>query len=145
MYGYHKSDVVYIKFMKFANSNLIDYRIKGRPYLIYKIEDEKFYLLKLGSSKILPEYFSYNVNLVVKGKKIKRKSYVDMRYIMVVDADKLIASIDAYNDEPFCRRNKHSSRISKEDYNIISNQIKILDKIRKIRLVDKNYDYIFNV
>ena len=45
-----EGSIVYLRFMKFPDSNTLDYRLNGRPYLVYKIIGDKAYLFSMTSN-----------------------------------------------------------------------------------------------
>ena len=143
MFEYKEGDVIYLKYMRFADSNTIDYRVNGRPYLVFRIVGDKLLLLKIGSKSFEPQYLFSKVNVITK--KDKRESYVDMRYYFLVDKDKISLIIDSMFDEknPHAKKPLHSSKISDIEFKEIKNQIKVLECLNEIKLADFNNKRIY--
>lgn len=140
MYEYKEGDVIYLKYMKFADSNKIDYRVNGRPYLVFRRVGEKLLLLKIGSRKFGPDYLFSKVNVVNKND--KRECYVDMRYYFLVDEKQVIRNFDSvFNDSnQYIKKSLHGSKISKGEFKEVQNQVKILEQIKEIKLANMNKD-----
>ncbi len=145
MYEYKEGEILYIKYMKFADDNSVDYRVNGRPYLVYRVEEDKIYLFKVGSHMFEPKYFFSKVNIIRKDKKVTRESYVDMRYYFVVDPELLSVEIDSMFNElrPHYKKSKHSSKISDKELEEIRNQVNILENMKEIKYakLDNKFAY----
>lgn len=73
-----EGSIVYLRFMKFPDSNTLDYRLNGRPYLVYKIIGDKAYLFSMTSNVYnCKEYYYETFRTTVKGK--KRQTYVNLK------------------------------------------------------------------
>ena len=88
MYDIFVKKIINLRFMHFPD-NKIDYKFSGRPYLIYNIDNNFVYLLKLSGKKsdkgeqyyyeILPD----NIN------KLNKKSYIDLKYFLIFEIEEL--------------------------------------------------------
>lgn len=56
-----EGNIVYLQFMHFPDTNTIDYRLKGRPYLVYKILEDKVYLFEMRTGKHAVSEFFYKI------------------------------------------------------------------------------------
>lgn len=137
MYDYNEGDIIYLKYMRFADSNKIDYRVNGRPYLVFRIIEDKLLLLKIGSKCFEPQYLFSKVNVISKNKE-KRESYVDMRYFFLVDKNKISIAIGSMFDEknPHLKKSLHGSKISDKEFREIKNQVKVLESLKEIKFAD---------
>lgn len=80
--------LVNLRFMHFPDKT-IDCKFAGRPYLIYKIDDKYSYLLKLSSKKSNKGLNYYYELLPDSSNKLDKKSYVDLKYFIVYEIEKL--------------------------------------------------------
>ena len=120
---------VYLRFMRFPDSQTIDYKLNGRPYLIYKVDDENAYLLKIGSDRYLDEDFYLKiVKKTLKGK--KRVSYIDLRELIKISKDELVKETNRLLSE----NKKYPSQIhfiSKDDLD------RLEEKIQRLCMIDQ--------
>ena len=80
--------LVNLRFMHFPDKT-IDCKFAGRPYLIYKIDDKYSYLLKLSGGKSKKGSEFYYELLPDATNKLGKKSYVDLKYFIVYEIEKL--------------------------------------------------------
>lgn len=80
--------LVTLRFMHFLDDS-IDCKFSGRPYLIFNRDDKYAYLLKLSSEKGRDKTKYYYKILPDCSNKLKNKSYVDLRYFLVISIDEL--------------------------------------------------------
>lgn len=88
--------LINLRFMRFPD-NSIDNKFRGRPYLIFNMDDKYAYLLKL-SSKYDKKYSQYCYEILPDAKnKLKKKSYIDLKYFLVLtieDLEKKVLTIE---------------------------------------------------
>ncbi len=128
-------EVVYLKCLRFADNNSVDYKLNGRPYLVYKLDKKYAYLLKISSSHIKEDYYYCNIILdKKKSKKESKESYVDLRYIYVIEKEELEKKkYVAYTEFKKSHLPKKNHHITLEDYNRIERQIDLLNKIEELK------------
>lgn len=120
---------VYLRFMRFPDSQTIDYKLNGRPYLIYKVDDEYAYLLKIGSDRHLDEDFYLKiVKRTLKGK--KRECYIDLRVLIKISKEELVEKANTLLSENR-KYTSHIHFISEEDLN------KLEEKIERLCMIDQ--------
>ena len=125
-------EVVYLKCLRFADDNTVDYKLNGRPYLVYKLDKKYAYLLKISSSHIKEDY--YYCNIILDKKKSKKESFIDLRYVYVIEKEELEKK--AYLNYTELRKShlpKKAPHITIEDYRRIEKQIDILNSIEELK------------
>lgn len=138
---FREGEIVFLKFMRFPDDNSIDYRMNGRPYLIYKVEDESVYLFKIGRSRV-EEYCYYPIKMQNKGKTVE--CYVDLRYIIVVDRKELINKMNALHDDKKSYRNsKKRKSLSEKDFKKVKEKVDIIAAIKELEVIATNFDLLF--
>lgn len=80
--------LVNLRFMHFPDKT-IDCKFAGRPYLIYKTDDKYSYLLKLSGGKSKKGSEFYYELLPDDTNKLGKKSYVDLKYFIVYEIERL--------------------------------------------------------
>ena len=105
----NEGSIVFLRFMRFPDNNQIDCRLNGRPYLFYKIVDDKAYLFALTSNTAGDSKFYYEIERKgLNGN--KRKSYVNLRNLFIIDLDELLLKInELHNEDKFKRINRHEN------------------------------------
>lgn len=108
--------IVYLRHGFFPDSDTIDYRLNGRPYLVYSIEGDDVLLLKLSTSNYFGEPFYYLLDRV-DGRGNEVTSYLDLRYLLVISKERLISEMNMVLDSKFKKRfPKRLQKISEEAF-----------------------------
>lgn len=134
------SQIVYLKHMRFANDNSLDCKMKGRPFLVFDVDDNNAHLYKISSSKPFgtPKYPIYHEIILSKKRNThNKKSYVDLRYDYVMDREELEEKITAEAEPVLGKYISYKVEIIDEkDYIAIKNSI---DYLKRINLLKTSY------
>ena len=114
--------LVTLRFMHFPD-NSIDYKLNGRPYLIFSMDDKYAYLLKLSSKRSNKNSQYYYEILPDSKNKLKNKSYVDLRYFLVFTIEELERKVITQETE---KKSKNYGFIQDDQYKEILNRINTL-------------------
>lgn len=142
------SQLVYLKHMRFANDNSIDCRMKGRPFLVFDVTDEFAYLLKISSSK--PDFeckypIYHEVILTKKRNTHNKPSYVDLRYVYVVDRKTLEQKVISEAEPVLGKYISYKVEIIDEkDYLQIKNKIDYLKRMIILKASVQNLEEFVN-
>ena len=127
--------IVYLKFMRFPDDNTIDYKFNGRPYLIYKADEEYVYLLKIGSdTRHKEKEFYFKTSRKTLSNKKERDCYIDLRNLIKISKEKLIRKVNLLKSENRMFRGK-IKYIPDKEFNRLQEQIDkicMIDEFRKI-------------
>lgn len=127
--------LVYLKQMIFPDSNTIDYRLNGRPYLVFDIDEENAYLLKISSSHKMDDKCYYKIAL---NKNCPKKlSYIDLRFLFYIPRQELEEKVFMQYDESIFKgkkkRQKRNILISETDYTKIKEQLNTLASVNTLK------------
>lgn len=139
---FREGGIVFIKHMRFPDDNSIDYRMNGRPYLIYKVENNTVYLFKIGRSRV-EEFSYYPIKVSNKGKEVE--CFVDLRYMILIDEEELENKMQAFHDDkPSYRNSKKIKYLSKKDFEKIKEKVEIISSMKELEVIASNIELIFN-
>lgn len=137
-----EGDIVFLRFMRFPDDNSIDYRINGRPYLIYKVTEENIYLFKIGRSKVDEDYCYHPVK--IKNKKKVTDCYVDLRAPILITREELINKITALHDGSKAHRNSIKRKsLPEKDFKKVKEKFNNLLAIKSYSQMLKKYKFVF--
>ncbi|MBO5477454.1 MAG: hypothetical protein J6A15_06875 [Clostridia bacterium] len=138
-----EGEIVFLRFMRFPDDNSIDYRMNGRPYLIYKVTDENIYLFKIGRSKVDEDYCYHPIK--IKNKKKDVECYVDLRNLVPITEEELINKITALHDGKKAHRNSMKRKsLPEKDFEKVKEKFNNLVALRNYSKMLKNYKLVFN-
>lgn len=138
-----EGDIVFLRFMRFPDDNSIDYRINGRPYLIYKLTEENVYLFKIGRSKVDEDYCYHPIK--IKNKKKDIDCYVDLRAPLLITREELFNKITALHDGKKAHRNSIKRKsLPEKDFEIVKQKFNNLLAMRNYSKMLKSYKVAFN-
>lgn len=138
-----EGDIVFLKFMRFPDDNSIDYRINGRPYLIYKVTEENVFLFKIGRSKVDEDYCYHPVK--IKNKKKDVDCFVDLRAPILLTKQELINKITALHEGKKAHRNSIKRKsLCEKDFKQVKDKFNNLLAIKSYRKLLKKYNLVFN-
>ena len=127
---FYEREIIYLKFMRFPDDNSIDYRMNGRPYLVFSINENEVCLLKISRSVGNP-YFYYPIEIKHRGK--KNKCYIDLRYIIRIDKEELISKVNSVSSENKAYKNSSKKKfISNKDYEEVSKKLQRIAIVKQI-------------
>lgn len=119
-----EGEIVYLRFMHFYDDNTIDCRMNGRPYLVYKMDDDKVHLFGMTTkmTKEKPEECYYPIERkTLKGN--KRLSYINLSNYACITKKELIRKINELKfDSKFINLTKNQC-LEKEDMDKITERI----------------------
>ena len=123
-----KWQILYLRGVRFKDNNMMDYRLYGRPYIVYKITNDKVYLFQVRSDKrkIAEEFF-------IPIKIGKRDCNVNLRYIYKLEKAELIKNVNSVRAS-IPKGEKSRVRYLDDKYRKkIEKEIKVLCTIEKYR------------
>lgn len=124
-----EGSIVYLRFMHFPDDNSIDYRLNGRPYLLYKIIGSTAYLFGMTTKFYGSDDFYFETERkTLKGN--VRKTYINLKNYYKIELDDLIKKINELRYE------QKFIKIEKEQYISDDELSKITERIELLCLVD---------
>lgn len=135
--GFYGGQIIYLKNMRFPDDHSIDYRMNGRPYLVYDIKDGNVYLLKISTNRKFtePSYYFYEMKAQKSNSLNRQSCYVDLRYMIDFDEKELQ---DLVTKQEFSSKRKFSrkiKRITKKQYEDIKEELETLKKVKELQII----------
>ncbi len=127
--------IVFLKHGFFPDSNTIDYRLNGRPYLVYEVDGENVKLLKISSSDYMGEPFYYPISR--KNSKNKTvESYIDLRFLIEINMTKLIMEYNAVLSTLFKKRiPKKMQSLTDKDFENVKELRKNMEIVEEFKII----------
>lgn len=90
--------IVYLQHIRYPDTNEIDFRMNGRPYLIYKMRGDMAYIFLIRSQGgFTADEFYYPITTKSSNGR-RRESYVSLRYVIPIKKSELIHNANAVKD-----------------------------------------------
>jgi hypothetical protein len=117
--------IVYLQFMRFPDTGTLDYKLNGRPYLIYKIEGESVFLFEIRSCSYIVDDFFFKITKKSKGGE-KRECYVNLSNYVEINISELVNRANQLLSEKKFKNCQKMRFISADILEKISNRIDLL-------------------
>lgn len=124
--------IVYLRHMRFQDTNTIDYKMNGRPYLIYRIDKNNVYLFEIRSSSYVVNEFFYKITKRTKGGE-KRECYVNLSNYLCLTKSELVLKANELLSETKFKYAQKMRFLTKEVIEGITERIKLLCAVEEYK------------